>query len=464
MSVSAGPCYAVVGLGLSGRAVIRYLHRTGAAVRVYDRQGPEQLGAALADLPPGSVARCGPDYLDQLEADLPGLGGIVVTPGMPKDLPVLRKAEAAGIPLLGEAALVLRLAPLPVIGITGSAGKTTTTTLVGEVAVRSCPGSVVGGNIGLPLIDRLDDLPVGSGAWLVLELSSFQIDMATTSPRIAALLNLRPNHLDVHGSFAAYREAKSRIYRFQGPTETAVFSADDPAASALAYEAPGVRLLFSRRGPVPAGAGVRDGQAIFFPPSGGDPIPVLGLEEIPLPGQHNVDNVLAAIAICGAAGMPMPVVADVVRGFRGVRHRLELVRMVRGQKWINDSIATAPDRTMAALETFRGTPIVLLAGGYDKHLPLEALAVEIVAGVQRLIVYGAMAEQIADAVRAAAAGGPGPTIERAADLEEAVHAAAADPRPGRVVLLSPACASYDQFRNFEERGQRFKDLVAALPD
>lgn len=454
--ISRGERYAVVGLGTSNQAVIRYLLRQGARVTAYDQK-------ESIPLPHDVVSITGHGYLDRLAEELDGLSGIFVTPGMRKDLPVLAEARSRGIPLLGEAAVVLQASPLPVVGITGSSGKTTTTTMVGQVMERAFPGSVVGGNIGFPLIDRLEELGRRDGAWMVLELSSFQLELADRSPRVAALLNLHPNHLDVHGTFANYRDAKRRIYRFQGPEDAAIFNVDDPVSAELWQQAPGRRFFFSGLHPVARGAGVEDGWVVWYGERRSER--VLPLTDIRLPGPHNVANVAAAVTIASAAGAHSDVVAEVVRSFTGVPHRLEWVRTRRGQTWINDSIATAPDRTLAALAAYRGRSIVLLAGGSDKHLPLDELGRGIARDVDHLIVYGEMAEAIEAAVRAAGeAISQTPTIDHVADLAHAVACAAEHPVPGQVVLLSPACASYDQFANFEERGTRFRDLVWALPE
>lgn len=464
---------AVLGLQRSNAAVVRYLQRVGAIVEAYDQKTAEQLGSYAADLPAGASLFPGPTYLQDLSERLGGLAAIFVTPGMPKDLPVLRAAAAAGIPLWTEAAYVLEVANRPIIGITGSAGKTTTTTLVGEAVRRWRPGSLVGGNIGLPLLDRLGGLP--ADAWLVMELSSFQLEGARRAPRIAGLLNIRPNHLDLHGTYAAYVEAKQRIYRFQGPGDWAVFGNDDAEARRLSAEAPAGRLAFSGIGPVVAGTGVEAGEVRWYPPrhlgrrKGDGPFPravaVLPVSDIAVPGAHNIQNVAAATALALTAGVPPRIVSEVVAAFRGVEHRLQEVRRWRGVRWINDSIATSPDRCEAALDTFYGERVVLLAGGYDKHIPFDGVGLRIAQVAERVLLYGATAETIGDAVaRGSLVAGRAPRVDRVPDLSAAVAVAAADAQAGQVVLLSPACASYDQFKDFEERGHRFCELVAALPE
>lgn len=466
-----GERVAVVGLQRSNAAVVRYLRRQGARVEAYDRKTAAELAPFAAELPAGAPLFAGPSYLDRLAERLDGLAAVFVTPGMRKDLPVFAAAAAAGAELWTEAAYVLQISPVPVIGITGSSGKTTTTTLVGEAVRRWRPGSLVGGNIGQPLIDRLEGLP--ADAWLVLELSSFQLELAQRPPAVAALLNLRPNHLDVHGSWEAYVDAKRRVYRAQGPGEWAVFGVEDPQAAAMAAEAPAGRLAFSGTGPVDAGAGVEGGMLYWAPPAGGGsrtgagPEPwrrranLLPVTDIPVPGAHNLRNVAAAAAVALTAGVPPAILAEAVRTFRGVEHRLEHVRDWRGSQFVNDSIATTPDRTMAALDTFAGRPLVLLAGGYDKGLPFDEVGRRIAEVAERVILFGSTAAAMARAI--AAAGPGGPRVECVPTLAAAVAAAAEGLPAGRVVLLSPACASYDQFRDFEERGRQFKSLVTALP-
>jgi UDP-N-acetylmuramoylalanine--D-glutamate ligase len=464
----AGRRVAVVGLQRSNAAVARLLARVGAEVEAYDAKPEAELGVHRESLPPGARLVAGPGYLEALDARLEGLAAVFVTPGMPKDLPVFARARALGVPLWTEAGYALAHAPCPVVGITGSAGKTTTTTLVGEAVRRVRPGSLVGGNLGLPVVDRLGEL--GPEDLLVLELSSFQLELAPASPHVGALLNVRPNHLDVHGTFAAYLEAKRAIYRYQGPGDYAVFGADDPVARAEAPRAPGAVVWFGA-GEVAPGAGVVDGWIRWVPPSAApDPLPpaqaVLPVSAVRLPGPHNVQNVAAALAVAALVGVPCGVFAEVARGFRGVEHRLETVRTWRGVQWVNDSIATAPDRVLAALESFpEAAGLVLLAGGYDKGLPFEELGRRVAERVRVAVLFGAAADRLEAAVRSGAAGsGRGPELVRVRDLAEAVAAAAEAARPGEVVLLSPACASYDQFRDFTERGQRFRELVAALPE
>ncbi len=462
---------AVVGLQRSNAAVVRYLLARRARVEVYDQKPLEALAPYAGALPAGTPLYAGPDYLERLDGRLDGLAAIFVTPGMRKDLPALVRARGLGVPLWTEAAYVLAVAPRPVIGITGSAGKTTTTTIVGEVVRRWRPGSLVGGNIGLPLLDRLVGLP--ADAWIVMELSSFQLELARCPPTVAALLNLRPNHLDVHGSLEAYVDAKRRVYRGQSPDDWCVLGIDDPVVARLAGEVPAGRLAFSGLRPVAAGVGVEGEALVWRPPGSGGSGParpwtgagpVLPLNTVRLPGAHNRQNVAAAAAVCLAAGAPPTHVAAVVAGFAGVPHRLERVRDWRGSRFINDSIATTPDRVLAALDSLAGERVVLLAGGYNKGLSFDEFGAVVARRVERVLLFGAAAPAIARSIAAASAPDWPTPVEIVPDLATAVGMAAADAQPGQVVLLSPACASYDQFRDFEERGERFRALVAALPE
>lgn len=468
---------ALVGLARTNLALARYLLRHGVHVTGLDRKSEAELGeyaAAFAEL--GVPLRLGPGYLDSLaEFDL-----ICPAPGVPLHVPELQQAWAAGADLGTEIMFVLaeaagRTPPLPVIGVTGSAGKTTTTSLIGAMLAASGVPAEIGGNIGTPLVDRVTEL--ADGTTLVLELSSFQLQPLRLSPQIAVVTNVAPNHLDVHRDMAEYVTAKQQIYRHQQADGTVVLNADDPAVAAFAAEAAGTVLSFSLLGPVPAGCYVQDGHAFWVPPASlassgatADPVPLFAVAEMRLPGRHNVANALAAAAAALCAGATPAAVADAVRSFAGVPHRLELVREAAGVRYLNDSIATTPERTLAALAAVEG-PLHLILGGYDKKLPFDALAEAIVRhpGVRTVLLIGATADQIAAALLAAADAGAGnlagarlPAIVRCGGLEEAVYVACARAEAGETVLLSPACASYDHYRDFAERGEHFRRLVKAL--
>jgi len=375
--------------------------------------------------------------------------------GVSADLPLARQARARGIPLSNDSQIFLEAVPagVLVIGITGSAGKTTTTTLVG----RMCQAKFIGGNIGRPLIGDLAQMH--SGDIVVMELSSFQLEIMTLSPRVAAVLNVTPNHLDRHGTMDAYAEAKSRILRYQGPDAVAVLGRDDPGAMALAPLARGRVHYFSAQGPVDYGAYL-DGERLMLA-QGGQVAEVAALADIDLRGRHNVLNVLAACAISAAVGATPEAMRAGLAGFRGVEHRLELVRDLGGVRWYNDSIATAPERVIAALRSF-DEPIVLLLGGRDKNLPWDELA-RLVAERERVkatVLFGEAGPLIEKAL--VAAGVPPARRARFDRLAQALPAAASLAQPGDVVLLSPGGTGYDEFKDFAERGEKFREWVHAL--
>lgn len=444
---------AVVGIGISNMALIRYLVARGVRVTACDRTSAEKLGERAADLARlGVPLVAGEGYLEPLaDHDL-----IFLTPGMPKHLPEIEAARRRGAAISGEIGLVLDLCRAPVIGVTGSAGKTTTTTLIGEILRAAGRETYVGGNIGKPLIEQVEAIP--SEAVVVLELSSFQLQLVHRSPHIAVVTNVSPNHLDVHATMEEYVEAKKAIFRRQSPADWLVLNADDPTVRAFAAEARSRVVLFSRRAD-PGGrdaAFVREDRVIWR--RGGRETPILFLDEIRLPGLHNQENVLAAVAACFLAGAPLSAVREVVTQFTGVEHRIEPVRVLDGVKWYNDSKATSPAEAVAALTTLPA-PIVLIAGGSDKGIPFDPIAPLVAEKVKTLILMGPTAPKIEDAVRKGGYAGP---IRRAADMAEAVALAREAAAPGDTVLLSPACASFDAYRNFEERGRHFKSLVEAL--
>lgn len=443
----------VVGIGISNLALIRYLVKRGVRVTACDRRPAGQLGDRAAEL-----ARLGVPLVtgEQYLAPLADHDLIFLTPGMPKHLPEIEAARRRGATISGEIGLVLDLCRAPVIGVTGSAGKTTTTTLIGEIMRAAGRETYVGGNIGTVLIEKAEAIP--PEAAVVLELSSFQLQLVHRSPQIAVVTNISPNHLDVHASMEEYVEAKKAIFRRQSETDWLVLNADDPQVAAFAREARSRVVLFSRRGD-PGGrdaAFVRDDQVVWR--RNGRELPTLLLEEIKLPGLHNQANILAAMAACYLAGAPLSAVREVMTQFTGVEHRIEPVRTLDGVKWYNDSKATSPAEAVAALSTLPA-PIVLIAGGSDKGIPFDPIAPLVAKKVKTLILMGPTAPKIEEAVRRGGYAGP---IQRAAGMDEAVALARAAAAPGDCVLLSPACASFDAYRNFEERGRHFKSLVEAL--
>jgi UDP-N-acetylmuramoylalanine--D-glutamate ligase len=447
----------ILGLGRQGTALARWLVRQGAEVTVSDRQPAERLGRflqALEGLPVRYVL--GDHPLSLLEGcDLLCLSG-----GVPLDIPIVQEAVRRGIPLANDAQLFLERCRGWTAGITGTSGKTTTTALVGAMCQAAGFRTWVGGNIGNPLIEFVEE--IGPEDRVILELSSFQLEIMTVSPRVAAVLNIAPNHLDRHKTMEAYIAAKQRILDFQDVEDVAVLGYDDPNARSLAAAVRGRLRFFSREREVARGAFLREGT--LFLRLGSEAWPICRVEEVRLRGRHNLWNVLAAAAVAGSLGADIGAIREAVLTFSGVPHRLERVREVRGVLYVNDSIATTPERVRVALEAFE-EPIVLLAGGRDKGLPWEETAEVIARRVRVLIAFGELGDRIVEAARAARARVDGVVLEhleRVATLEEAVARAAGLARPGEVVLLSPGGTSFDAYRDFEERGMHFRQLVEAL--
>lgn len=446
----------ILGGARQGQAAARWLARHGAIVTINDRRLPAEMvaaQAALAGLPVRWVL--GDHPLDLLgETDV-----LCISGGIPLTLSLVVAAQQSGIPLTNDTQLFLEAVPCQTIGITGSAGKTTTTTLVGRIA-KAARGrkAYVGGNIGDPLLNYVDEMP--TNALAVLEISSFQLEQMTRSPQVAAILNITPNHLDRHGTMEAYTAAKARLIEFQAEGDTAILGHDDPVAWGLREQVHG-RLFSFGLAPLPSGSQgtfVRDGQ-ILLQAEDQESV-LLPLEIIRLRGAHNQLNVLAACAIACAAGLPARAVQAGVEGFNGVAHRLEYVRSLHGVTWYNDSIATAPERTSAAIRSF-SEPIILLLGGRDKDLPWGELAELVSRQVDHVVLFGEAAGKIEAALKQAS--GPGPqSLERCPGLEEAVQAAARVAQPGDVVLLSPGGTSFDQFSDFEERGEAYCKWVSTL--
>ncbi|MFZ5822880.1 MAG: UDP-N-acetylmuramoyl-L-alanine--D-glutamate ligase [Bacillota bacterium] len=448
-----GQRVAVVGIGVSNLALIRYLVKRGARVTACDRRSEAELGERAAELRGlGVTLSTGESYLEPLAThDL-----IYLTPGMPKHLPEIQAARERGAVISGEISLVLDQCRAPIIGITGSAGKTTTTTLIGEIMKASGRETYVGGNIGTVLIERVEEIP--PEAAVVLELSSFQLQLVRRSPQIAIVTNLTPNHLDIHASMAEYIEAKKTIFRYQSHEDWVILNHGDDLVRSFAEEARSRVVFFSRHGDPGGenGAFIRGDQLVWR--RGGQEYPTLMIDEIQLLGPHNQENVLAAMAAAYLAGAPLSAVREVLTSFSGVEHRLEPVRELAGARWYNDSKATSPAEAVAALETLTA-PIVLIAGGSDKGIPFDPMAPLVKVKVKALILTGPTAPKIEEAMRQGGYTGP---VHRAANMAEAVSLARQASAPGDNVVLSPGCASFDAYRNFEERGHDFKRLVKGL--
>jgi UDP-N-acetylmuramoylalanine--D-glutamate ligase len=448
--------FVVLGLARQGLAVTRWLVEQSAQVTVSDTKPEAELRdpiSSLRDLNVKFVLGGHPlSLLD--DCDVLCLSG-----GVPIDLPIVIEAQRRAIPLTNDAQLFVERCPAPVSGITGSAGKTTTTTLTGEIFKTAHHTTWVGGNIGHPLIgDLAEMLPTDR---VVMELSSFQLDVMTVSPHVAAVLNISPNHLDRHPSMDAYIEAKRHILDYQSFDDIAVLGYDNDITRTLAGRANGYVRFFSREKIVGRGAFLK-GDRIMVVQNREEEVCRLG--DIPLRGDHNVLNVLAACAMTAALGVDVGPMAQAIREFKGVAHRLQLARDVNGVKYYDDSIATAPERLMAGVQAFH-EPIVLLAGGRDKHLPWEEAAQLIVERVRELIVFGEMADLVQTAAEAQLNRTEARVLEKihhVKTLDEAVATAARIAHPGEVVLLSPGGTSFDAFKDFAERGDKFQELVRGL--
>lgn len=445
-----GRTVAVIGIGVSNTPLLRLLLREGIAVTACDRSDRAKLGALAEELEAaGAVLRLGDGYLQDLDQDV-----IFRTPGLRPDVPELEAARARGSVITSEMEVFFQVCPCPIIAVTGSDGKTTTTTIIAQL-LRAAGHTVhVGGNIGHPLLAEADTIRPTD--WAVLELSSFQLMTMTHSPHIAVVTNLAPNHLDVHKSMEEYIWAKENIFRHQQPGDIAVFNLDNAITRELSAHAPGRALYFSRQAEPENGVFLR-GDAVISRRDGHER-QIMTTEDIRLPGVHNVENYMAAIAAVDGL-VPDDVIRTFARTFNGVEHRIELVRTWRGVRFYNDSIASSPSRTIAGLRSFK-EKVILIAGGYDKHIPFDVLGPEVVEHVKLLILCGATADKIRAAVEQAPGYRPGhPEILDVTPFQRAVETARDRAVPGDVVTLSPACAAFDQFKNFMERGKTFKSIV-----
>ena len=446
----AGKRITVVGLAREGVSLVRFLAGAGAQVTANDRASASGLASTLAsleDLPVRFVLGEHPSGL------FLGSDYVFVSPGVSLQMAPLVKAREQGVPLTSETQLFFELCRGRLVGITGSSGKTTTTTLVGDMLRAAGLPVHVGGNIGVPLLERLDQ--IAPEDWVVLEMSSFQLERLPYSPSIAAILNVTPNHLDRHGDMESYVAAKANILRHQRPGDRAILSADDRVTAGLRTVEP--PLWFSLERPVEGS--YLEGDRILLR-RGTSVETVCRVGEVRLRGRHNLSNVVAATAVASATGVPPEAMRVAISGFRGVPHRLEVVAELGGVTFCNDSIATAPERSMASLRSFE-EPIVLIAGGRDKHLPMEDWGEMIRRRVKALVLLGEAGDLIENAVLQAP-GPVAPPIFRAGSMEEAVELARRAASAGDVVLLAPGGTSFDMFKDFEERGERFRECVRRL--
>jgi len=452
----------ILGAARQGQALARFFSKRGAQVVLTDTREKEQLSEELAVLEnlPISLDLGGhhTEILD--DADL-----ICVSGGVPLTIPFIQEAHIRRIPLTNDSQIFLEECPCMVAGITGSAGKSTTTALAGAMAKTTFEMKAnrqkawVGGNIGNPLIDYLDE--IGEDDLAIMELSSFQLELMKNSPQVAAVLNITPNHLDRHGSMDAYIDAKSHILWFQKPDDIAILNRDNEASWNLLSEIKGDLISFGLNKPDSRANGTYVDQDSVWLQIGREKLKMFPVEWIQLRGRHNLYNVLAASAIAAAATLALPAIQSAVEEFQGIPHRLETVREVNGVTWINDSIATAPERTIAAIDSI-SEPIVLLLGGRDKDLPWDKLAALVRKKVERVIIFGEAAPIINVAIGTRKHGQYLKSVVTTKDLAEALKTAQIQALPGEVVLLSPGGTSYDAFKDFEERGQFFRDWVNQL--
>ena len=447
-----GKTVAVIGIGVSNRPLIDLLCSRGIAVTACDRKSREALGAVAEELEgKGVKLRLGEDYLESLTEDF-----IFRTPGMRPDLPQLTAAVERGSILTSEMEVFFEVCPCEILAVTGSDGKTTTTTIIYELLKAAGKAVHVGGNIGHPLLAETDLMKPED--MVVLELSSFQLMTMKKSPRVAVVTNLAPNHLDVHKDYEEYICAKEHLFTHQTAEGIAVFNADNADSVVSAGKAVGSVRWFSRRKEVQEGVFLRD-DAIVARFDGQERL-VMTTADIKLPGVHNIENYMAAIAAVNGL-VSDEVIRTFAREFGGVEHRIELVRTRNGVRWYNDSIASSPSRTIAGLRAFP-EKVILIAGGKDKGIPYDELGPVINKHVKLLILCGATA----GVIRAAAEGAENYadlTIVEAEDYQQAVSMADKAAEEGDVVMLSPASTSFDRFVNFMERGRVFKTIVNALP-
>ncbi len=440
----------VVGLGKSGLAAAHFLKTLGARVTVSDAR-PATLIAELSELlDQGFMVEAGSHgLLTFRRQDL-----IVVSPGVPMSTPVLSQVRAMGAHIIGELELGFEYLKGEVIGVTGSNGKTTTTSLIGEILKAAGRPTLVGGNIGRPVTAMVEESTPES--WSVLEVSSFQLETVETfKPRIAMVLNITPDHLDRHGSFEAYAAVKARITEFQTAEDFLVLNGEDKETQMIAAKTKAQVYWFSGRRPMKQGAFVHGESILYVAREGAKAEPVMPVAEVPLAGSHNVENVLAAVCAARLAGVPSEVIRATVAAFKAVEHRLELVSKVRGVEYYNDSKATNVDATIKAIESFAGG-VHLILGGKDKGSDYRVLEPLLRERVKTVITIGSAAEKIERQLDGVV------KIERAETLQRAVEFAQEAAAAGDVVLLAPACSSFDQFENYEQRGRVFKELVQAL--
>ncbi len=447
----------VVGLGKSGVSAALFLRRAGARVTVSDTRPSEALAKEIPALLEASVMveTGGHGVLTFRRQDL-----VVLSPGVPLNTPEVQQVQRFGVPIIGELELAAQALRGQIVAITGSNGKTTTTSLLGHIFAHAERHTLVGGNIGLPVVDLVADSTADT--WTILEVSSFQLEtIETFKPHIALVLNITPDHLDRHGNFENYAAAKARITENQAAEDFVVLNAEDKPAQMVAAKTKAQIFWFSNVRRIKQGAFTHGDGIYFLPAEGGTPEPVMPLAGIHLRGAHNLENVLAAVAAARLAGIPAQTIREAVETFEAVDHRLQFIANVRGVDYFNDSKATNVDATAKALEAFPAN-VRLILGGKDKGSDYTALAPLLRARAKAVYTIGAAADKIeSQLVQPLAEAVP---VTRAETLANAVATAAREAQPGDTVLLAPACASFDQFLSYEDRGRQFAAMVRALPE
>lgn len=441
----------VVGIARSGIAVAKFLVGKGSVVVLTDKKSLAELTNTLQNIPVGSVEIIAGQYPEITPGSYDFL---VVSPGVPLTIPPIQRAFELGLPVVSELELAYWYARSPIIAITGTNGKTTTTTLLGEIFKRARVHTCVGGNIGLPLVLEVEKY--GPEDVIVAEVSSFQLEcIEKFKPKVSVVLNFSPDHLDRHGNMDNYITAKARIYENQEPGDYTILNYDDSRVAALGTKTPGKVIFFSRQHKLEEGIFVDNGNIILK--LGATAVKVCRTKDVFIKGPHNLENALAAVAAASVLGVSAEVIGRTLRDFRGVAHRLELVAEIEGVKYVNDSKGTNPDASIKALEAY-DEPIVLLAGGRNKGSDFTKFAQKVKEKVSTLVILGECKAEIKDAVSKTGF----TAIYDAKDFDEAVRIAARMSETGQIVLLSPACASWDMFKDFEERGERFKEVVSSL--
>lgn len=443
----------VVGMGRSGEAVLDLALQQGARVHVQDSKTADQMDEAFMRKVLESDVTA---WLGETPGDMGIYDMLILSPGVPVDLPFILDAKAGGAEIIGELELAYRIGNGRYLAITGTNGKTTTTTLVGEISKAAGRETYVVGNIGVPVLQGAEK--ASQDGWLVTEVSSFQLETVEEfRPEVSAILNLTPDHLNRHKTMENYGAAKARIFHRQSADQFCVVNKDDPLCFGLVKDCPATVVPFSRKEELPFGAYVAGGQ-IVIRNAEGEVIPICGAEELLIPGTHNLENALAAAAISYFGGIHPEVIGRVMRSFPGVEHRIEKVGEYGGIRFINDSKGTNPDAAIKAIEAMKEN-IILIAGGYDKASDFTDFIRACAGRVKKLVLLGATAENIR---RTAEREGFGGDVVICSDMEACVAESVRGAEAGDVVLLSPACASWDMYDNFEQRGEHFKSCVRQL--